>query len=375
MTEKKISKQKAGRGSAQIKIDQYVVNNVSNGLSEREVRNIVQAEATKIIAEANESAKQIANTRVDSFSDILIKRLIESDNLEELRNPAMHLIIRKAQEAAICTDDKSDHEMLSELLVYRAEHPNDKNATSSVKKAIAEIDSISKDALDALTISFSIMSFTPVSGFIEDGLQAIDALFGKMLRKISLPTNNDWIENLEITNIIRVSSFGRLKKYEEIARDNFSGYFVLGIKKESDNYVKALDILSANNLPKSILVHNTLDNNYVRIITPSLEKISEMGLINAKTRLLEKFSEAQVKAIKNIIDLYETNSGAFNNMEKRFKELLSSYKSISEVREWWDRLAGSGICFNITPVGRVLANTNAQRIDPNLPDLNNKKTN
>ena len=375
MTEKKISKQKAGRGSTQIKVDQYVVNNVSNGLSEREVRNIVQAEATKIIAEANESAKQIANTRVDSFSDILIKRLIESDNLEELRNPAMHLIIRKAQEAAICTDDKSDHEMLSELLVYRAEHPNDKNATSSVKKAIAEIDSISKDALDALTISFSIMSFTPVSGFIEDGLQAIDALFGKMLRKISLPTNNDWIENLEITNIIRVSSFGRLKKYEEIARDNFSGYFVLGIKKESDNYVKALDILSANNLPKSILVHNTLDNNYVRIVTPSLEKISEMGLINAKTRLLEKFSEAQVKAIKNIIDLYETNSGAFNNMEKRFKELLSSYKSISEVKEWWDRLAGSGICFSITPVGRVLANTNAQRIDPNLPDLNNNKTN
>ena len=375
MTEKKISKQKAGRGSTQIKVDQYVVNNVSNGLSEREVRNIVQAEATKIIAEANESAKQIANTRVDSFSDILIKRLIESDNLEELRNPAMHLIIRKAQEAAICTDDKSDHEMLSELLVYRAEHPNDKNATSSVKKAIAEIDSISKDALDALTISFSIMSFTPVSGFIEDGLQAIDALFGKMLRKISLPTNNDWIENLEITNIIRVSSFGRLKKYEEIARDNFSGYFVLGIKKESDNYVKALDILSANNLPKSILVHNTLDNNYVRIVTPSLEKISEMGLINTKTRLLEKISEAQVKAIKNIIDLYETNSGAFNNMEKRFKELLSSYKSISEVKEWWDRLAGSGICFSITPVGRVLANTNAQRIDPNLPDLNNKKTN
>lgn len=375
MTEKKISKQKAGRGSTQIKVDQYVVNNVSNGLSEREVRNIVQAEATRIIAEANESAKQIANTRVDSFSDILIKRLIESDNLEELRNPAMHLIIRKAQEAAICTDDKSDHEMLSELLVYRAEHPNDKNATSSVKKAITEIDSISKDALDALTISFSIMSFTPVSGFIEDGLQAIDTLFGKMLRKISLPTNNDWIENLEITNIIRVSSFGRLKKYEEITRDNFSGYFVLGIKKESDNYVKALDMLSANNLPKSILVHNTLDNNYVRIVTPSLEKISEMGLINAKTRLLEKFSEAQVKAIKNIIDLYETNSGAFNNMEKRFKELLSSYKSISEVKEWWDRLAGSGICFSITPVGRVLANTNAQRIDPNLPDLNNKKTN
>lgn len=366
MAEKKVSKQKAGKGSTQISVDQLVVN---NSLSENEVREIVQAEAAKIIAEANESAKKVANSRIDSFSEMLIKRLIESDNLDELRDPSMHLLIRNAQEAAICTSDKSDHEILSELLVYRSEHPNDKNATSSVKKAISEIDGISRDALDALTMSFSIMSFTPVSGSIEEGLQAIDALFGKLLRKVSLPTTNEWIENLEITNIIRVNSFGRLKKYNEIARSNFSGYYVLGIKKESDNFKKAIGLLADNNLPTGILINNCLNENYLRIAIPSLNKIGEMGIIDAKTGSISKLSDTQIKAVEQVIGLYENNDDDFNNMKNAFDAKLSEYENIAKTKKWWDKVADSGVCFNITSVGRVLANTNARRIDPSLPEL------
>ena len=104
-------------------------------------------------------------------------------------------------------------------------------ATASVKKAISEMDNISDDALDALTIAFSIMVFTPTSGAIEEGIGAIDSLFAKLLDRIRLPVNMTWIDNLEIVGAIRINSLGRLKKYEEIAQDNFSGYYVLGIKK------------------------------------------------------------------------------------------------------------------------------------------------
>lgn len=369
MEEKKISKQKAGKGSIQVSVDRLMIN---NGLSESEVRAIIQAEAAKIIAEANESAKQIADYRVESFSEVLIKRLIESDNLAELQNPAMHLLIRKAQEAAICTDNKSDHEILSELLVYRAEHPNDKNTTSSVKKAISEIDSISRDALDALTMSFSVMAFTPVSGSIEEGLQAIDALFGKLLRNISLPEDNEWIENLEITNLIRVSPFGRLKKYNEIAHSNFSGYYVLGIKKESDNYNKAISLLTDNNVPTNILIENCLNDNYLRIAVPSLGKIDKMEITDLETGSVGKFSNTQIKAINKVLDLYEKSGENYNGIESAFDNQLLKYENIVKAKEWWDRIVDLGICFNITSVGKVLAITNARRINPSLPDLNNK---
>lgn len=255
------------------------------------------------------------------------------------------------------------------LLIYRAEHPNDKDITAAVKKAISEVDNISEDALNALTIAFSITSFMPTSGFIEDGLSTIDTLFSKLLEKITLPSGTDWVDNLETVNAIRVNQFGHLKTYEEIAQTNFSGYFVLGIKKDSEDFKKARDFLKTSNIPTGIMINNTLCDGYARIAIPSFDKLDGSGLVNPKTSQLNKFTPKQIESLKNIIALYIKSDEDYDKMKNNFNDLLLSYKNIASVKEWWDRIAKTDISFGITSIGRVLANTNARRIESSLPEL------
>lgn len=368
MAEKRISNQRAGRGSTQVNAGSIIIN---QGLSESEVREIIYNEANKTLKEANEFALQIANVRIDKLADVLIKRLANSSHLDAFRDPAMSFLIKKAQEVAICTDNKTDYEILSELIVYRTEHPNDKDIAAAVKKAISEVDNMSEDALNAITIAFSITSFTPTSGFIEDGLSIIDTLFSKLLEKITLPSGTNWVDNLEVVNAIRVNQVGHLKTYEEIAQTNFSGYFVLGIKKDSEDFKKARDFLGASNIPTGILVNNTLCDGYARIAIPSLDKLDDSGLVNLKTRQLDKFTSEQIESIKNIINLYIRSGEDYEKMKNNFNDLLFSYKNIATVKEWWDRIAKSNVSFGITSIGRVLANTNARRIESSLPELKN----
>ncbi len=371
MVEKKISKQKAGSGSTQVTANNIIIN---KGLSENEVLDIIRSEANRILAEANESARQVANARMDTFSSVLVERLMRSSCLDAFRDPAMFFLLKKVQEVAICTDDKTDYDILSELIVYRAEHPNDKDTAAAIKKAISEMDNISEDALNAITIAFSIISFTPISGIIEDGLNAIDTLFAKMLNKITLPNNTDWVDNLEIAGAIRINQIGHLKTYEEIVQANFSGYFVLGLKKDSEDFEKAKDFLTKSSIPIGILVDNPLHDDYVRIAIPSLDKLDDYRLINPRTGQLNKFTTKQKESLKKVINLYAKSGEDYEKMKNNFNSLLISHKNIAAIKEWWDEILKSKISFSITSVGKVLANTNARRIDPSLPDLNNRSS-
>lgn len=369
MVEKKISKQKAGSGSTQVTANNIIIN---KGLSENVVLDIIRSEANRILAEANESARQVANARMDTFSSVLVERLMRSSCLDAFRDPAMFFLLKKVQEVAICTDDKTDYDILSELIVYRAEHPNDKDTAAAIKKAISEMDNISEDALNAITIAFSIISFTPISGIIEDGLNAIDTLFAKMLNKITLPNNTDWVDNLEIAGAVRINQIGHLKTYEEIVQANFSGYFVLGLKKDSEDFEKAKDFLTKSSIPIGILVDNPLHDDYVRIAIPSLDKLDDYRLINPRTGQLNKFTTKQKESLKKVINLYAKSGEDYEKMKNNFNSLLISHKNIAAIKEWWDEISKFKISFSITSVGKVLANTNARRIDPSLPDLNNR---
>lgn len=371
MVEKKISKQKAGSGSTQVTASNIIIN---KGLSENEVLDIIRSEANRILVEANESARQVANARMDTFSSVLVERLMRSSCLDAFRDPAMFFLLKKIQEVAICTDDKTDYDILSELIVYRAEHPNDKDTAAAIKKAISEMDNISEDALNAITIAFSIISFTPISGIIEDGLNAIDTLFAKMLNKITLPNNTDWVDNLEIAGAVRINQIGHLKTYEEIAQANFSGYFILGLKKDSEDFEKAKDFLTKSSIPIGILVDNPLHDDYVRIAISSLDKLDDYRLINPRTGQLNKFTTKQKESLKKVINLYAKSGEDYEKMKNNFNSLLISHKNIAAIKEWWDEISKSKISFSITSVGKVLANTNARRIDPSLPDLNNRSS-
>ena len=124
----KCIKQWAGRGSTQVSVG-TIINN-GTGLTSKDVQKISREEAIKVLNEVSEPARQIGANRADEFSGIVLNKLTDSDNLNSLHDPAMLAALSQAYNTAICTDNKTDYEILSELLAYRAEHPNNKNATA-----------------------------------------------------------------------------------------------------------------------------------------------------------------------------------------------------------------------------------------------------
>ena len=51
--------------------------------------------------------------------------------------------------------------------------------------------------------------------------------------------------------------------------------------------------------------------------------------------------------------------------EDRFVQKWDSFETLHKLKLWWEKTP----YFVITPVGRILAHTNAKRCDPKIPDL------
>ena len=55
--------------------------------------------------------------------------------------------------------------------------------------------------------------------------------------------------------------------------------------------------------------------------------------------------------------------------KKKFCSIVQDYPNLLKIKNWWDNnMINCGI--NITPIGKVLAHTNAKCLDNNIPDLN-----
>lgn len=70
----------------------------------------------------------------------------------------------------------------------------------------------------------------------------LNNLFGKVIYG-QLPSGNDWLDHLDILNTVRLSSFGQMKKVQQYYPEALHGYIDVGIKKDSENHTKAIEIL------------------------------------------------------------------------------------------------------------------------------------
>ena len=110
------------------------------------------------------------------------------------------------------------------------------------------------------------------------------------------------------------------------------------------------DILTDNNLSLSNIVENECMDGYVRLNIVNMDDV--------ETKQKELFLE--------IRSLYSKDNNANNIARDNFLGLWDSYEHLKKVRNWWDRIPKA---FDISMIGRVLAQTNAKRVFPSLPDL------
>lgn len=349
--------QKAGNNATQIQVEKIEYN---GGVSLETVTQIVKNEIGIALKENLLVAEDKARTRLTEFSNIFLPKLIKSNLLECFSEPGIQFFFRNVEKTAMCTDSKHCYKMLSEILVHRANKKDDFTIIAATNKAIEVADKISDDALLFLTIFLCINGFIPNSGSIEQGLKTLDNLYENILRGKQIPFNQSIIDNLEIVDAIRIQNFLTHKKFDEIFPNMMEGYCCAGIDKNSDNYNILNDLLKEIGISENAIFSEALIENHIRINVVHRSKINNILISN---------QQDEVSLLNKMYDLYDKSPDKLELAKKKFCSIIQKYPNILKVKNWWDNnMIKCGI--NITPIGRVLAHTNAKCLDDNIPDLN-----
>lgn len=358
--------QKAGDGSQQV---QMVNPTFLIGIDEKRVREVCSEIAFDTIKQCTQEASNIAMERIEKFTMDLVPRMerIESD-FKSFSEPSFQFELRNAQKVAASTNRESDYELLSELLVHRVEHSDERMIKASIAKAIEIVDQIDDDALCALTLVYAINNWTAVSGNITQGLDTMNKLFSSICYR-ELPNRFEWVYHLDILNVVRCNSISTFKKFSEYYPICFEGYSCVGIPKNTEIYQKAETLLKEANLPTTVLIEHELNKEYVRLNVRNRNSIKDMRIpifVEPNTVLLRNLSEEEINVLNSIWDLYSNDAKLKEEFKKAFMEKWDSFDTLKSVRLWWESLPNSIV---ITPVGKVLAHANAQKYNKQVPDI------
>lgn len=362
--------QKGGKGSQQLQAENMIVH---VGIDEKRAREIYQEMNLQVRKDYSQEALEVANKRVTEFENRLMPKMEEVNGaLEAFTDPSFQLLLVEAQKTAAATERPADYDLLSELLIHRFQKGENRVTRAGISRAVEIVDKISDDALRGLTVSHALNTFLPASGDIYQGLNVLNDLFGKLLYG-KLPDGNDWLEHLDILDAVRINSLGRLKKIHQYYPEVLAGYVDVGIEKNSEYYDAAIEILTDNNLPQDILVEHAFNNNFKRINITNKDAISSIKLQrlvpikDVMTLIHVPLSTEQISAINSIYALYKQDGNLRQANINLFMEELNKKTNLKIFSEWWDNINYS---FQITAVGKVLAHSNAQRCDKDLPPLN-----
>lgn len=359
--------QKAGQNSIQLQAE--VVN---FGMSEDDIRSIISIEQEKILKEVQLIAEETVRVRLKEYSEVLISKLVKYELLHAFADPAIQVLFRKTERVAICTDRKFDYDMLSELLVHRVSKDKDFLTKAAINKAVEVIEYISENSLYALTLLFAVLNVYPSTGNVKSGLEILNSLFGNLMQDYDFSNNNEWIENLDLVQVIKIIPFSKSDNFTDYIIMNFDGYFVDGIKINSSIYNEFVSELEQVGLPSDILVASDYLDDYCRIPVIEKSKISDISIwkmSDSGEKVFHKLTPVQIELLERIYDCYEKNISNMNIIKERFNEELKLYPNLSKLAEWWNFNIYNKQTISITAVGRILAQVNAKRLDDRIPDL------
>lgn len=348
--------QKAGDNSVQTQIENQ--NNTIQIIQYFGVTPSAEAsEAATIYNQMNaltaknyaEIAANTVNERIKSFGCELFPRLEKIEGaLEKFKDPRFEFLLRDAQITAAKTDRQDDLRLLSELLACHVQKGSNRKIDAGISHAIRIIDEIDNDALCALTAVCAFIYYNPVACSVKEGLDALNKLFGKLLY-LDLPIGIEWMDHLDMLSALRISST-RLKKSKDFLSFRYDGYSCVGIMKDSDELKNAYKVLDDNSISHDVIVDNECLNGYVRL------KLVSSNNVDPTCK----------DAVSKVLKLYSKDGALLGKAKDNFIALWDSYHYLKIIRDWWDQIPQ---VFNVSIIGRVLAQTNAKRVFPEAPDL------
>ena len=109
------------------------------------------------------------------------------------------------------------------------------------------------------------------------------------------------------------------------------GYVCIGIKKESDEYKMAIDILHKAQVNDSILVDNECLEGYVRLNIRSKDSIMNLHLESPAGMI--PLSDEQIDALEKMWEMYAKNDELTNLVKKKFAELLNGFETLKKLQQ------------------------------------------
>lgn len=362
--------QTAGDNAQQIQGQNFTIIN-QIGITEQRAREICSEMFAVAKRDLTFEAEKTALERVNKLEDRLMPKMHRIEGaLENFADPSFQVFLTKANKAAACTDRESDYDLLSELLIHRMEKKNSRKDQVGLNRAVEIVDQISDEALSGLTIFFAVSQYNPVAGFLDHGLSILNSLYNK-LPLAKLPISNDWLDELDVLDAVRVSSMGTLKKLEQYWSEKFTGFVAAGIKRNGDKWNDISNMLNDCGLSTDFFVSNILLDDYVLIPVveeKSIDSFVQTRIVAPKGRMdFCPLSDEQKQVLHKIFSLYDKSPDLLNKVKKNFVERIDSFEAIKTVRHWWNSIPHA---IAVTAVGRVLAHANAKRCDPSIPNLN-----
>ena len=357
--------QKAGDNSTQI----MVSGNVTVGVTEQQARDICRAECAIALQNWAFQAGAFAEARIQKLEDKVLPKMLSYDkNLSIFGDPGFQILLRKAQIAAASSERENDYEILSDLLLHRAEQDKNRERRLGIAKAIEVVDQIDEVALIALYIVYAVSKYIPISPRLNEGLEVLDILYGKILDKKSLPTNSSWMEHLDLLSAIRLSPNGinSFKKIEEYMPERLKNYFETGIKIDSDEYKLVLEKFNTVGVPLSCFEPHPLKEGYVHLTTSREVDNIFLLLKTPQGTLQTPLSKQQKEAFEYANSINSTLNCKDNEMTESFWKIWEGYPHLKDVRAWWNKLEPY---FTITPVGKALANAYIRGKEPSIPSI------
>ena len=392
------SEQTAGDNSTQVQAG--TVNNYYNttnivGIDEERARTICKEEYAIAKANWTQEAQGIAQERVMALEDKLIPKMKQHDEtLKIFGDPAFQFVLRKAQISAASSGEERYLDMLSELIVHRAEQNGKRERTLGITKAIEIIDQIPESSLIGLSTFYAIDRYKSESFDIHQGLKTLDNLYKSILNDIELPVGTQWIENLDVLSAVRIAPSGiqSFKKMEEFLSNKLA-YLPMGIERNSQEYNEILSELHKVGLydPKEEIAELNEDNgdnkNTLKIEMPLFKEhpLREGFLIcvlppkyfidngsiivtgNVDSKEFDfPLNEEQYLAYKHLSEITYKDGRNVESLTSNLIKEWNNYETLNKVMVWWNQLP---IFFAITPIGVAIANAYIRTKYPAIPSM------
>lgn len=347
--------QRAGENSQQIQVQ----GDLHQGLSLEEAIRVAELAARKVVADEFARGDELGFRRIEEMNRRIISRLDALERLDAFADPAFQVSFRKAQIGAAATERESDYDLLAGLLEDRALRGEDRHVRAGLNIALQVVDQLDSAALNGLTVMSAAVTYSPAAGLTDPGLTTLDRLFAQFPMD-DLPAGNDWIDHLDVLGAVRPIVFGGTQPYAQLLSSAVPGYLATGLEEGSPELEAALAELDERGLRLEVVPHE-LKPGWRRVPFCSAEAL---GKTLDSLQVIPERKTATIEIAKARFGLGSADA----SLMAAFTAALDRHASLRKLNEWW---AGISVAVTVTPVGRLLARANAQRLDDSglLPPL------